>query len=92
MDTTSDEPVIKRPAPPTTLTGVAIMIGIGGAMLPGHTAAQNDSQTETTVTVRYIVNDVPASVEFYTTYMGFTVALNPGPGLRRWRAVHCGSP
>ena len=32
-----------------------------------------------TVTVRYIVQDVPASVEFYTRHLGFTVALDARP-------------
>ena len=32
--------------------------------------------SEETVSVRYIVNDVPASVEFYTKHFGFTVGMN----------------
>ena len=33
-----------------------------------------------TVSVRYIVNDVPAAVAFYTRHLGFSVVMNPGPG------------
>ena len=32
------------------------------------------------VTVRYIVKDVPESVEFYTKQLGFTIALDARPG------------
>lgn len=33
-----------------------------------------------TVTIRYIVNDVDASIEFYTTVLGFDLKMNPAPG------------
>src|SRR6266508_2351679 len=33
-----------------------------------------------TVSVRYIVNDVDAAIHFYTTHLGFEVAMRPGPG------------
>ena len=29
--------------------------------------------------VRYIVDDVPAAIEFYTTHLGFTLNTNPAP-------------
>lgn len=32
------------------------------------------------VTVRYIVDDVAAAVDFYTGCLGFTVRMHPGPG------------
>ena len=32
------------------------------------------------VNVRYIVDDVDAAIEFYTTHLGFEVAMHPGPG------------
>src|SRR5690242_4596338 len=32
------------------------------------------------VTVRYIVKDVPESVEFYTKHLGFTITLDARPG------------
>lgn len=35
--------------------------------------------TETAM-VRYISDDVPAAIDFYTTHLGFTVELNPAPG------------
>ena len=33
-----------------------------------------------TVSVRYIVNDVDASVTFYKEFLGFDVVMHPGPG------------
>jgi catechol 2,3-dioxygenase-like lactoylglutathione lyase family enzyme len=36
-------------------------------------------QDTDTVHVRYIVDDVPAAVQFYTTHLGFTVLTNFGP-------------
>jgi catechol 2,3-dioxygenase-like lactoylglutathione lyase family enzyme len=33
-----------------------------------------------TVSVRYIVNDVSAAVAFYTQHLGFGVEMHPGPG------------
>lgn len=32
------------------------------------------------VTVRYIVNDVDAAVDFYTKHLGFEVLMRPAPG------------
>ncbi len=32
-----------------------------------------------TVSVRYIVNDMDATVDFYTTHLGFTVVMRPAP-------------
>ena len=32
--------------------------------------------TEETVSVRYMVNDVPSAVDFYTKHFGFTVGMN----------------
>lgn len=32
------------------------------------------------VSVRYIVNDVEAAIQFYTTHLGFQVDMHPGPG------------
>jgi len=29
--------------------------------------------------IRYVVDDVPAAVDFYTTHLGFTLNTNPGP-------------
>ena len=34
----------------------------------------------TAVSVRYIVDDVDAAIEFYTGRLGFTVELHPAPG------------
>jgi len=33
-----------------------------------------------TVSVRYIVNDVDVAVDFYTRNLGFDVSMRPGPG------------
>jgi catechol 2,3-dioxygenase-like lactoylglutathione lyase family enzyme len=37
----------------------------------------------TTVSVRYIVNDVAAAIAFYTGRLDFTVDLHPAPGFAR---------
>jgi catechol 2,3-dioxygenase-like lactoylglutathione lyase family enzyme len=34
----------------------------------------------TSVSVRYIVNDVEAAVSFYTKHLGFNVEMKPAPG------------
>jgi len=34
---------------------------------------------ETTVNVRYLVDDVAAAIDFYTTHFGFTVHMNAPP-------------
>ena len=34
----------------------------------------------TTVSVRYITDDVDAAVDFYTRQLGFDVDMRPGPG------------
>jgi catechol 2,3-dioxygenase-like lactoylglutathione lyase family enzyme len=57
--------------------GVIIMTG---SPLSAQTPQSPGAQGDTTVTVRYIVKDVPASVEFYTKYLGFTVAVDARPG------------
>jgi len=33
-----------------------------------------------TVSVRYIVDDVEAAIDFYTSHLGFEVDMHPGPG------------
>ena len=33
-----------------------------------------------TVSIRYIVNDVDAAIEFYRDALGFTVDMHPAPG------------
>ena len=57
------------------------------AQQPGSTGGEpkpaNQAQGEpsmATVSVRYIVTDVPAAVAFYTQHLGFSVVMNPGPG------------
>ena len=34
----------------------------------------------TTVSVRYITNDVDAAVDFYAEHLGFDIEMRPGPG------------
>lgn len=53
---------------------------MAGSTFSAQTAQPPGAQAETTVTVRYIVNDVPASVEFYSKYLGFTLAIDARPG------------
>ena len=45
---------------------------------PGRAADTTPAATAT-VTVRYIVKDVPESVDFYTKHLGFTIALDARP-------------
>jgi len=35
--------------------------------------------TDQLASVRYIVDDVPAAIDFYTTHFGFTVRMSAGP-------------
>ncbi|MDQ7805458.1 VOC family protein [Amycolatopsis sp. A133] len=35
--------------------------------------------SEQHASVRYVVDDVPAAVDFYTTHLGFTVRMSAGP-------------
>ncbi|MGK3208044.1 VOC family protein [Amycolatopsis sp. MEPSY49] len=35
--------------------------------------------TEQYASVRYVVDDVPAALDFYTTHLGFTVRMNAAP-------------
>lgn len=41
-----------------------------------------------TVSVRYIVDDVAASIEFYTGHLGFAVEMDAAPG---FAAMSCGA-
>lgn len=43
-----------------------------------------------TVSVRYIVDDVDASIAFYTNLLGFTVAPHLQPPSQSWLKVICG--
>jgi catechol 2,3-dioxygenase-like lactoylglutathione lyase family enzyme len=51
------------------------------AMTGGHTVSAQTtlSNDPTAVRVRYIVNDVPKAVEFYTQQLGFTLEMQGGP-------------
>ena len=39
----------------------------------------------TNISVRYIVDDVDAAVDFYTSILQFEVAMRPGPGFAMLR-------
>ena len=47
---------------------------------PYQTSEKMKKSATTTVSVRYIVNDVDASVTFYKECLGFDVVMHPGPG------------
>ena len=49
------------------------------SQLSAQTAQPSNQTAETTVTVRYIVNDVSESVDFYTKQLGFTIAMDARP-------------
>jgi catechol 2,3-dioxygenase-like lactoylglutathione lyase family enzyme len=61
------------------LSAVAGVLIMAIPTTPGQTAKAGSAQAENTVTVRYIVKDVPHSVEFYTTHLRFTIALDARP-------------
>ncbi len=46
---------------------------------PNTAPPSGPAPTDATVTVRYIVTDVGASVDFYTAHLGFGVALDKRP-------------
>jgi catechol 2,3-dioxygenase-like lactoylglutathione lyase family enzyme len=58
------------------LAGVMLMENSTSA---AQSAPSRDAQAGATVTVRYIVKDVPESVEFYTKHLGFTLGLDARP-------------
>lgn len=57
--------------------GVIVMTG---STLAAQSAQPQGARAEVTVTVRYIVKDVPESVDFYTEHLAFTIALDARPG------------
>jgi catechol 2,3-dioxygenase-like lactoylglutathione lyase family enzyme len=59
------------------LLGVMLM---PGSTSPAQSPQPQGARAEATVTVRYIVKDVPESVDFYTTHLGFAMALDARPG------------
>lgn len=52
---------------------------MAGSTSPAQSAQPPGAQAEATVTVRYIVKDVLESVDFYTKYLGFAIALDARP-------------
>jgi len=36
-----------------------------------------------TVSVRYMIDDVPAAIQFYTTYLGFSLDLDASPAFQQ---------
>lgn len=55
---------------------VLALLLLGGAPIA---VAQNSETGSMSVRVRYIVSDVPASVEFYTSKLGFRIDAQSGP-------------
>lgn len=51
----------------------------GAARVSERRDQQHPPERVSTVTVRYIVKDVPESVEFYTKHLEFTIALDARP-------------
>ena len=50
-----------------------------GSSTPAQSLKKSSRQAENTITVRYIVKDVPQSVDFYTRHLGFTIGLDARP-------------
>jgi catechol 2,3-dioxygenase-like lactoylglutathione lyase family enzyme len=62
------------------LIGVLIVSNpISSASSAESTQKKRQDDAAATVTVRYIVTDVPASVDFYTKHLGFSIALDARP-------------
>jgi predicted enzyme related to lactoylglutathione lyase len=40
---------------------------------------EKESKAMSMVSVRYMIDDVPAAISFYTTYLGFTLDFDAGP-------------
>jgi catechol 2,3-dioxygenase-like lactoylglutathione lyase family enzyme len=53
---------------------------VSTSMFSAQPAPSSNATAENTVTVRYIVKDVPESAEFYSKHLGFTIALDARPG------------
>lgn len=45
-----------------------------------------------TVSIRYIVDDVDAAVDFYRRHLGFDEVMRPARPSPCWRAATCASP
>lgn len=58
------------------MVAVAMMLFVGGPSMSAQNAQNN---TTAQVRVRYIVNDVPAAVAFYTGKLGFKLDVQSGP-------------
>lgn len=70
----STQKPVARPAPaPGTEPAVK------GAYKP-ESGAKEETPAAAAVSVRYIVDDVDAAIEFYTKLLGFRVELHPAPG------------
>jgi catechol 2,3-dioxygenase-like lactoylglutathione lyase family enzyme len=70
---------MKRMSHVSTILAIAALLLTTTAGLPK--SYQNRGETPmTTVSVRYIVNDVDAAIAFYTKHLDFHVDLHPAPG------------
>jgi catechol 2,3-dioxygenase-like lactoylglutathione lyase family enzyme len=63
------------------LFGLGLPVAGYGSTKAGSTAPANarGRKPESTVAVRYMIDDVPAAVKFYTTHLGFTVEQDASP-------------
>ena len=70
---------MKRRSHVSTILAIAALLLTTAAALP--LSHQNRGETPmTTVSVRYIVDDVNAAIAFYTKHLDFHVNLHPAPG------------
>src|SRR6266511_2821853 len=66
---------------------LSLLLGLGLAVAgycatkSGSTRPANESRRQpvSSVSVRYMIDDVPAAVKFYTTHLGFTVEQDASP-------------
>jgi predicted enzyme related to lactoylglutathione lyase len=46
---------------------------------PSITGFKIEGKRMSTVSIRYMIDDVPSAVKFYTTYLGFELEIDSGP-------------
>jgi catechol 2,3-dioxygenase-like lactoylglutathione lyase family enzyme len=75
---------MKDATSPGTTIAARLILGLtlaAQAFTAGAQSTQTAQETPSPVVVRYLVNDVAASVSFYTNHLGFTVENNGAPVL-----------
>jgi catechol 2,3-dioxygenase-like lactoylglutathione lyase family enzyme len=72
----------KRVGTTSTLVAAAALV-LSGTAASSQAPRDQDETPMTTVSVRYIVDDVAVAVQFYAAYLDFHVDFQPAPGFAR---------